>query len=245
MCKVLQAIEDCFDEFFDAGLIVGVSFVGSTLGYDAAYGHSLVTQEACHALEASGFHLEVGDMATIELEAFDLGVEVGVGEWEAKLTTLGGIEADSGNGVTSHHIVAADTLHEFGVSIDYVRSGEDIAPAYMLAESLFEVKVADPVAIGIEIEYTLDADTLLGDDIFAKVEILLKGAGSADTHDVESAMLRALAARSEVDIGEGIELGHHDLDIVGADAVRDSHDRLAVISAADGMELARADLEID
>ena len=115
-------------------------------------------------------------MTAIKLETFDFGVEVGIGEWEAKLTTLRGVEAYSGDGETSHHIVAADTLHEFGVSIDHIRSGEDIAPAYMMAESLFELKVTDPITIGIEIENTLYANTLLGDDIITEVEILLEGA---------------------------------------------------------------------
>ena len=56
-------------------------------------------------------------------------------------------------------------------------------------------------------------------------------------------MLGAHFACGEIDIGQGVKLVDHDVDIVGTDAVAQAHDRLALIGAAYGVELARRHLE--
>ena len=58
-------------------------------------------------------------------------------------------------------------------------------------------------------------------------------------------MFGAHAASGEIDIGEGVEFGYYDLNIIGADAMRYRHDRLALIRASDGMKLARTNFKID
>ena len=45
-------------------------------------------------------------------------------------------------------------------------------------------------------------------------------------------------ARIEVDVGQGVELSHHYLDVVGTDAVGDAHQLLAAVRAGYGAELA-------
>ena len=49
----------------------------------------------------------------------------------------------------------------------------------------------------------------------------------------------------EVDVGKGVEFGHHDVDVVGTDAVGESGDALAAAGAGDGVELAGLFVEFD
>ena len=89
----------------------------------------------------------------------------------------------------------------------------------MAAEFAFEFKIAYFVAVGIEIEDAVEAGSFLGDDEIADMQILLQRAGSADSHDVQCAMFRFYLACLEIDVGEGVEFSHHNLDIIGTDAV--------------------------
>ena len=57
-------------------------------------------------------------------------------------------------------------------------------------------------------------------------------------------MLRLDDSLLEVDIGEGIELIHHDLDIVASDAVGECCHSLALVGAGDGVKLSAADVTL-
>ena len=48
----------------------------------------------------------------------------------------------------------------------------------------------------------------------------------------------------EVDIGQGIEFGHHYIDIVGANAVRETHNGFTFVSATYGVKFAARYLEV-
>ena len=56
-------------------------------------------------------------------------------------------------------------------------------------------------------------------------------------------MLRLYLAGREIHVGKGVELGYHNVDVVRAYSVAQTHYGLAFISAAYGMEFARADFE--
>jgi hypothetical protein len=56
-------------------------------------------------------------------------------------------------------------------------------------------------------------------------------------------MLGAHGASGKVHVGQRVELGDYDVDVVGADAVADTHYRLPLVGAANGVELARRNLE--
>ena len=51
-------------------------------------------------------------------------------------------------------------------------------------------------------------------------------------------MLRLYLAGGEIDIGQGVKLGHDDVDIVSTDAGGQKGDPLSVVFAGDGYELA-------
>ena len=48
----------------------------------------------------------------------------------------------------------------------------------------------------------------------------------------------------EVDIGQGIEFGHHYIDIVGANAVRKAHYGFTFVSATNGVKFAARYLKV-
>ncbi len=223
----------------EARLVVGVGLVGAALGDDAAYGHGAVAQQAGHALQTGRFHLEVGDGASVVTEGLDFGVQVGILERQAHLASLRSIEAHSRYGIAETHVVARYLLYQTAVGIHYVRSGPGRIPIGVGAEFLLEFQVAYLVAVGIEVKDAVEADSLVGNNVIAYMQVFLQGAGCADAHYVERAVLGLDGARVEVDVGQGVKLGHHDLDVVGTDAVADAHYGLALVCAADGMELAR------
>ncbi len=56
-------------------------------------------------------------------------------------------------------------------------------------------------------------------------------------------MFRLYLAGGEIHVGKGVELGYHNVDVVRAYSVAQTHYGLAFICATYCMELARADLE--
>ena len=73
----------------------------------------------------------------------------------------------------------------------------------------------------------------------------MEGAGGADADDIEGAVLFLDLAGGEIDIGQRIQFGHDDVDVVRSDAVGKDGDALAVLPARDGDELAGGVAELD
>ena len=157
----------------------------------------------------------------------------------SKLASLRSVEAHCRYGIAETHVVARYLLDQTAVGVHYVRSGPGRIPIGVGAEFLLEFQVAYLVAVGIEIQYSVKSECFLGYDEVADVQVFLQRAGCTDAHYVERAVLGFDGTRVEVDVGQGVKLGHHDLDVVGTDAVADAHYGLALVRAADGMELAR------
>ena len=72
----------------------------------------------------------------------------------------------------------------------------------------------------------------------------MQGAGGTDPDDVESLVLGLDLTGLEVYVCKGVKLGHHDVDIVGADAVGEGRDAFAVALARDGNEFTRLVTEL-
>ena len=83
------------------------------------------------------------------------------------------------------------------------------------------------------------------EDVGAEGNVRVQGAGGADTQDVQGLVHGLDLAGGEIDVGEGVQLGHHDVDVVGADAMGKEGDALAVPPAGDGDELAGGVPEFD
>lgn len=240
-----EAIEHRAEEFGYAGLVVGVGFCRHSLRYDAAHGHGAVSEHLRHSLQACRFHLVVGDVAAVVTETEDLLVEVGGCERYSHHASLGCIETDGGYGVAAYHVVAPDTLHKFRVCVNHIRVRPGTEPAGMVHELPLEVEVAHLVAFRVEIKYAVGAYRLLGYHVIANMKVFEDRAGSAHTHHVEGAVLRLYLAGLEIDVGERVEFRDHNLDVVGTDAVGDTHHILTFIFAANGVKLTRLNVIVD
>ena len=65
----------------------------------------------------------------------------------------------------------------------------------------------------------------------------MQGTGSADPEDIEGAVLRLYLTGFEIHIGQGVQLCHHDVYIVGTDSVGQGGDALSLVLAGNGNEL--------
>ena len=115
----------------------------------------------------------------------------------------------------------------------------------MLLESLLHGDVADDVTSGIVVEQAVEADALDGSDETAGGCEGLQATAGADAYHRQCAMLFFVLTGGIVDVGQRVELVHHDVDVVTADAVRLARDAFAFIGACDGVELAAADLVLN
>ena len=73
----------------------------------------------------------------------------------------------------------------------------------------------------------------------------MQGAGGADAEDLEGPVLRLDLTGEEVHVRQGVELGHDDIDVVGADTVGEGRQALAVVAAGHRNELTGGMAEFD
>ena len=75
------------------------------------------------------------------------------------------------------------------------------------------------LAVLVPVEHAVETDGDVAQDITAQRNVGTDCAAGADAEDGQAAMSQFGEAGIEIDIGQGVELGHHDVDVVGADAV--------------------------
>ena len=73
----------------------------------------------------------------------------------------------------------------------------------------------------------------------------LQPATSAYAHHLQLTELGLLRAAIEVDIGKGVELVDHNVDVVASDTRREHGDALALVYSGDGMKLTAGDVALD
>ena len=100
-------------------------------------------------------------------------------------------------------------------------------------------------AVLVEVHQSVESKAVFGGDGRQDGNVGLQGAAGADTHDVEGAVFRLHLHRLEVDVGEGVQLVHHDVDIVGAHAGGEDADAFAAQGAGVGHEFAVLPAEFD
>ena len=93
-----------------------------------------------------------------------LGILVGISYGSTELTTLWTIETATGNGITAHHIVLRYLIDEFCVSNGDIGSSFLGIPLHVLAESLFELQVANLITSCIVVQQTIEANAFDGGD---------------------------------------------------------------------------------
>ena len=72
-------------------------------------------------------------------------------------------------------------------------------------------------------------------------QIGLQGAAGAQPKQGELPELGTYGARGQVDVGQGVQLGQHDVDVVRADAGRDDREAFAPEGAGHGVKFAVGD----
>ena len=115
----------------------------------------------------------------------------------------------------------------------------------MSLESMLEIEVGNLVAPCVIVEDTIKADGGLGEEPRIDWEIGLERARSTDADYLESGMLIFRGTGLEIDIDEGVQLGHDDVDIVGSDARGEDGNALALIGAGEADELTICVLALD
>ena len=240
-----DTFQNGFYQFFDTRFVVGVSRFDLTLCDDAANGHGTVTHVERQTCDTRTFHLVVRDTLSFVAERCDLLIDIGYRQIDAQHASLRTVEAVGGNRATAHHIVFGDTVYEFGISRYYVRHSRFLWIADEVHEGFLEAEVSDLVTVVIESEYAVETDGFLRNEESAQRNVFLHTAASADTHDVEAALVLFLRAGSKVDIRQCVDLVHHDIAVVGTDTGGDTRDTLTLELTGDGMELTGLYVALD
>lgn len=159
-------------------------------------------------------------MHALVFELLNLLVLSRVGQGDAEFASLRTEETSCGDGDATHHVLAGDALDEFGIGIDDVGGGgaEVARPSHVVQEGAFHGEVAHGVSPCVEVEQAVEADGLGRADEGAYGCVGLEAAARADAHHLELAELGLHFARLEVYVGQGVELVHHDVDVVASDA---------------------------
>ena len=235
-----DAFEHVLDEGVDAAFVVGVGVVGSAVGNDHAARHGLVPHEARQPRQCTAFHFEVGDAHAAVGEALNFLVGVRVGQGQTQLSALRTEEAAAGHRYAVHHVGAGNACYEFGVGIHHVgvRYALVAAPLHVLHEGLLKGEVAHGVAASVEVEQPVEADALDAGHPSAHGRVGLQTATGAYAHQFQLAQRGAHGAGVEVDVGQGVEFVHHDVNVVAAYARRHHGDAFALVGACDGAKLA-------
>ena len=115
----------------------------------------------------------------------------------------------------------------------------------MLLESLFHGGNGNLLAVAVPVHDAVKAHADVREHVTAQRNVCVQGAGGADTEDIQRLVHGLDLARGEVHVGQGIQLGHDDVDVVRADTVRQRGDTLSVALAGDGNEFAGFVAEFD
>ena len=159
---------------------------------------------------------------------------------QADFATLRAIETAASNGDASHHVVSCYLVNQFRVCLCHVGGTFHGRPIHVLFEGFLHWQVADIIPSVVIVEQAVKADALDGGNESARRRERLQAAASADTHDGEGTMFILLSASLKVDVGKGIQFGHHNVNIVAADARREHGDTFTLISSCNAVELSAA-----
>lgn len=88
----------------------------------------------------------------------------------------------------------------------------------VLLERLLHLKVGEFVTAFVPVHKAVTANGIVGEDRGAERNVGLHRAAGSDAQDGERPVFFLWLAGREVNVGERVQLGHHDVDVVGADA---------------------------
>ena len=208
----------------------------------------MVAQVGGQAGQRGTFHLEVGDAVVLtaggEAEAFYVFQHVWHGQRQADNASLRTVKSWSGDGYALKRNVfhevdnLAGCLHE-------IRGREVRVPVHVLFEGFLHFRDGDFFAVAVPVHDAVEAHADVCQHVAAQRDVCVQGAGGADAQDVEGAVLRLYLAGFEVHVGQGVQLCHHNVNVVRANPMGQGGDALAIVFAGYGDEFTRGVAELD
>jgi hypothetical protein len=110
----------------------------------------------------------------------------------------------------------------------------------VLLEGFFDFGDGHVPAVRVPVHHAVKAHGIVGEDIGAERNVRVQGAGGADAEDVQGPVHGLHLTGGKVDVRQGVQFGHDNVDVVGADAMRQDGDALAHPLSGDGDEFAEA-----
>ena len=203
----------------------------------------MVAQQGGHTGQRGAFHLEVGDaqflFPHLETETLDVLQHIGHGQRNADHAALGAIKAGGRYG----DALQGDIFHQ---PDNLVRRLHEIGrrkgglPIHMLFEGRLHRGDGDLLAVFVPVHHPVEAYADVGEEVTPQRNIGMERTGSADSENVQAAVDGFNLAGFEVDVGQGVQFRHHDVDIVRAYTVGQRGDALSIVFSGDGNKLARS-----
>ena len=135
-------------------------------------------------------------------------------------------------------------LKERLVGVDEIGFGQQLVPADMLHESLFDLQVADLVAPLVVVEQAVEAYRRAREDELPHLDIGLDGPRRAEPDQRELPFVGLLLPGGEIDVGQRIELRDRDVDVADADARREHRHAFAFVGAGHRFEFTVCDFAL-
>ena len=137
-----------------------------------------------------------------------------VGKRKPELASLRSVEASTGYGNTTYHIVGSYALEQVWIVVHNIRCTKLRIPNDMILERVFETEVTHLIAPGIEVEKSVEADALLWGDESARGCVWLQAAAGTYANYCQAAWSFMFLARRKIDICKRIEFVEYNVDIV-------------------------------
>ena len=101
----------------------------------------------------------------------------------------------------------SDTFDQLFVGIDHVGCAKEGRPIDLFLKLGFEFKIANLVAVGVEVKHSIESDGFLGNYIAAYRGVGLEPAGSTDAYHGELLKLRFDGAGLKINVCQRIQFG--------------------------------------
>ena len=166
------------------------------------------------------------------------GILFGILNLHPDSSALRTVKTSASDGDATNHVIGRNLIQESIIGGCHIGSAFLWGPIHVFAEGILQFKVANPVAIGIIIEQTIEPDTLLACNEGTQRGFRLEATTGADANEGELAELWVIFACLEIDVCQSIKFVYHDVDVVASDTGGKHGDALAMVCSSDGTEFA-------
>jgi len=228
-------IEGRADQLFYGGVAVTAEGALNPVGDDSAETEAMVAEQLSEAIDTRCFHLEIGDAVGTVGEVGEAVDEFGLGEAEAQYAALRAIKTGAGDGDAMVE-AGGEMPQQGGAGAADIGLSEAVVQLGLGSEGMEQLALVFAGLVAVEIQEVVDAEAMGGRHKAVDGDIFLEGAAGSHTDDGEGGEGSFDGAGGKVDIGEGVELVEHDVDIVRADAGGDYGEAFLADAAGVGNE---------